>query len=78
MFDFSEYEKESPIYNDENKKIICKMKDELNRVIIEEFIGLKIKMYLLKTKKEEMKKAKEVKKNLIKKYIMRTCKRTSF
>ena len=54
------------------------MKDELNRVIIEEFIGLKIKMYLLKTKKEETKKTKEVKKNLVKKYIMRTCKRTSF
>ena len=30
LFDFSGYEKESPFYNDENKKVINKMKDELN------------------------------------------------
>ena len=45
------------------------MKDELNREIIEEFVGLRVKMYSLKTKKEEMKKAKGVKKNVVKKDI---------
>ena len=30
LFDFFGYEKESPFYNDENKTIIGKMKDELN------------------------------------------------
>ena len=30
LFDFSGYEKESPFYNDENKKVIGKMKDKLN------------------------------------------------
>ena len=30
LFDFSEYEKESPLYNNENKKVIGKIKDELN------------------------------------------------
>ena len=45
------------------------MKDELNREIIEEFGGLKAKMYSLKTKKEETKKAKGVKKNVVKKDI---------
>ena len=45
------------------------MKDKLNGEIIEEFVGLRAKMYSLKTKKEEMKKAKGVKKNLVKKGI---------
>ena len=45
LFDFSEYEKESPFYNDENKKVIDKMKDELNGEIIEEFASLRAKMY---------------------------------
>ena len=69
LFDFSGYEKESPFYNDENKKVIGKMKDELNGEIIEEFVGLRAKMYSLKTKKEEMKKAKVAKKNVVKKDI---------
>ena len=30
LFDFSGYEKGSPFYNDENKKVIGKMKDKLN------------------------------------------------
>ena len=45
------------------------MKDELNGEIIEEFVGLRTKMYSLKTKKEEIKKAKGVKKNIVKKDI---------
>ena len=49
-----------------NKKIIGKMKDGLNGKIIEEFLGLRAKMYPLKTDKEEMKKAKGVKKNVVK------------
>ena len=69
LFDFSGYEKESPFYSDENKKLIGKMKDELNEEIIEEFVGLRAKMYSLKTKKEEMKKDKGVKKNVVKKDI---------
>ena len=42
------------------------MKDELNGKIIEEFVGLRAKMYSLKTDKEEMKKTKGVKKNVVK------------
>ena len=69
FLNFSGYEKESPFYNDENEKVIGKMKDELNGEIIEEFVGLRAKMYSLKTKKEEIKKAKGVKKNVVKKDI---------
>ena len=45
------------------------MKDELNGKIIEEFVGLRVRMYSLKINKEEMKKAKGVKKNVVKKDI---------
>ena len=51
------------------KKVIGKMKGELNGEIIEEFVGLRAKMHSLKTKKEEMKKAKGVKQNIGKKDI---------
>ena len=60
LFDFSRYGKETPFYNDKNKKVIVKIKDELNREITEEVVGLRVKMYSLKTKKEEMKKANGV------------------
>ena len=45
------------------------MKGELNGEIIEEFVSLRAKMYSLKTKKEEIKKGKGVKKNVVKKHI---------
>ena len=45
------------------------MNDELNGEIIEEFVGLRAKVYSVKTKKDEMKKAKVVEKNVLKKDI---------
>ena len=69
LFDFSGYEKEIPFYDNENKKVIGKMKDELNEEITEEFVGLRARMYLLKTKKKKRKKTKGVKKSVIKKDI---------
>ena len=69
FFDFSGYGKESPFYNDENKKLVGKLKDKLNGEVIEEFVGLRAKIYSLKTKKQEMRKAKEQKKNVVKKGI---------
>ena len=69
MLDFYGYEKESRFYNDENKKVIGKIKDELNGEIIKKFVGLRAEIYSLKANKEEMKKAKGVKKNIVKKEI---------
>ena len=48
LFDFSNYSKDSRFYNESNKKVIGKMKDEYSGVIIDEFIGLKSKVYSIK------------------------------
>ena len=48
LFNFSNYSKDSKFFNETNKKVIGKMKDEFGGVIIIEFVGLKSKMYSLK------------------------------
>ena len=47
MFDFSNYWTKWKYYDDSNKLIIGKMKDETGGAAIEEFVGLKAKMYSL-------------------------------
>ena len=48
LFDFSNYSKDSTSYDDTNKKVIGKMKDEYGGAIIDQFIGLKSKMYSIR------------------------------
>ena len=48
LFDFSNYLKDSKFFDDANKKVIGKMKDEFGGVITTEFVGLKSKMYSIK------------------------------
>ena len=48
LFDFSNYSKDPKFFNETNKKVIGKMKDEFGVVIITEFVGLKSKMYSIK------------------------------
>ena len=48
FFDFSNYSKDSTFFDETNKKIIGKMKDEIGEVIAIEFVGLKLKMYSMK------------------------------
>ena len=50
------------------------MKDEFKGKIISEFVGLKSKMYsLIAVDSEEVKKAKGVNKNVVKKNILMFC-----
>ena len=48
MFDFSNYSKDLKFFNETNKNVIGKMKDEFGGVIVDEFDGLKSKMYSIK------------------------------
>ena len=45
LFDFSNYSRDSKFFNEANKKVIVKMKDEFGGIIVSEFVGLKSKMY---------------------------------
>ena len=45
LFDFSNYSKDLKFFNETNKNVIGKMKDEFGGVIVDEFGGLKSKMY---------------------------------
>ena len=64
MFDFSNYLSKSKYYYNSNKLVIGKIKDETRGVTIEEFVGLKPKMYSFLLDKSEHKKAKVVTKML--------------
>ena len=68
LFDFSNYSLNLQFFDPTNKKVIGKMKDEFKGQIISEFVGLKSKMYsLIAVDAEEVKKAKGVNKNGVKK-----------
>ena len=70
LFDNSDYDKNSPFFNDCNKKVIGKMKDEAAGSIINEFVGLRSKMYsYTKESGNGGKTAKGIKKSVIKKNI---------
>ena len=61
LFDFSGYPKDSVYYCNLNKKVLGKMKDEFNGVKIDEFVGLKSKMYsLIAENDKKVNKAKGV------------------
>ena len=63
MFDFSNYSQDSEFFDDDNKKVIDKMKDEFGGIIIGQFIGLKPQMYSIKKLMVEKQK-------LLKEYIL--------
>ena len=65
LFDFSGYPVDSNYYDSPNKKVLGKMKDELNGSKIIEFIGLKSKMYsLICANNKEINKVKGINKKL--------------
>ena len=48
LFDISNYSKDLKFFDETNKKVTGKMKDEFGGVIVVEFVGLKSKMYSIK------------------------------
>ena len=70
LFDNSDYPKNSPFYNNTNKKVIGKFKDEAAGMPIVEFVGLRSKMYsYIKDNEQSSRTAKGIKKNVIKKQL---------
>ena len=48
LFEFGNYSKDLKIFDETNKKVIGKMKDEFGGAIVDEFVELKSKMYSIK------------------------------
>ena len=48
LFNFSNYSKDSRFFDVTNKRVIGRMKDEFGGVIVNEFVGLKSKLYSIK------------------------------
>jgi hypothetical protein len=73
-FDFSEYDKNHPLYSPDNLAVLGKMKDEAKGMYVEDFYGLNPKTYFLtffdskKNKQENINKAKGIKKYITKTY----------
>ena len=65
ILDFSNYLTKSKWYDNSNKLVIGKMKDETIGVTIEEFFGFKPNMHLFLVDNSEHKKAKGVNKNVV-------------
>ena len=70
-FDTSDFPKDHPsgLYTEVNKKVIGLFKDEAGGKQIEEFVGLRAKLYSYKMADEDYKKCKGVKKSVVKKSI---------
>ena len=61
-FDFSDFPKHHPLYDETNRKVTGKMKDEYAGTPIAEYIGLRSKLYsVLRANEQIIKKAKGVK-----------------
>ena len=65
MFHFSNYLTKSKYYDNSNKLVNGKLKDETEGAAIEEFVGLKPKMYSFLVDKNEHKKVKGMDKNVV-------------
>ena len=65
MFNFSNYSTKQKCYDNSNKLVIVKMKDETDGVTIIELVGLKPKMYSFFVGNSEHEKAKGVNKNVV-------------
>jgi len=66
-FDTADYPPSHFLQNNANKKVLGKMKDELNGVPIEKFVGLRSKMYALQFSNggKEIKKLKGISKTIV-------------
>ena len=65
MYDFSNYSTKSKYFDNSNKLVTGKMRDEPGDVAIEEFFGLEPKMYSFLVDNNEHKKAKGVNRNVV-------------
>ena len=69
LYDTSDYPEDHFLHSKKSKKVLGNMKDEMNGKPISECVCLRSKMYSIMTEETNIKKAKGVKKRVIKKEI---------
>jgi hypothetical protein len=69
LFDFSNYDKDHPLYDTSNAKTPGLFKDEPGGVSIQQFVGLRSKMYSIKYGRVEQTRAKGIVKSVVKKEL---------
>jgi len=70
IMDFSNFDKNHPLFSEKNKKLIGYLKSEYGEKIMNEFVGLKSKLYsILYDEKSNKKTAKGLQKTILNKYI---------
>ncbi len=73
LFDTSDHAQDHSLYNLTNKEVLGKMKDETHGIPIQEFVGLRPKMYSIlyteNDKQVEKKTAKGIKKSVTKRKL---------
>lgn len=69
LYDTSDYPVNHPLHSTANKKVLGKMKDEMSGNIIDEFVGLKPKMYSILSGAHEKKTAKGVATSIVRRQI---------
>jgi hypothetical protein len=71
LYDTNDYPKDHYLHSTKNKKVLGKMKDECAGKSITEYVGLRPKMYsIMKDDDDNIRKAKGVKKYVVKKHII--------
>ena len=65
QLDTSEYPEDHPLYSTKNAKVIGKFKDELNGKTMDEFVGLRSKLYSYQVGGKNVKKAKGISKSSV-------------
>ena len=63
-YDLSDYPPSHFLYNETNKKVICKMKDECAGIPIAEYIGWRLKLYSVFSADEQLVKKVKVLRNM--------------
>ena len=69
LYDTSNYPKDHYLHSDKNKKVLGRFKDECAGKPITEYVGLRSKMYSVMQEDDNIRKAKGIKKYVVKKHI---------
>ena len=69
IMDFCDYPKDHFLFSEHNKKVLGKLKDEMNGELISEVIALKSKMYFIDSPSKQQKRAKGVIRAILEKDI---------